>query len=848
MTFGGGGATNAALSVVVMAALAIAVVPTPVAGTTGTLIITTDTTLTEDHNGDIVIAADDITLDCAGYSVTGSGSGFGIVLDGRTGVTVKNCHVRDFTYGLHLIISNNNILTGNNASSGIRGISLGLSDNNTLIGNNASGSSQGISITSSNNNTLIGNNASGSFQGIYLSFSSNNNFLTGNNASDNVQGIYLEFSNNNTLTGNNANSSGIGIILSSSDNNTVTGNNASSNGQSGITVDSSNNNTLTGNNASSSGLGGFYILDSNNNTFTGNNASVSGLWGFGIFDSNNNTFTGNNASGISQGISITSSNNNTLTGNNASSSSIGISLGSSNNNTLARNNASDNGQGIWLSFSDSNVLTENTVSSNTDYGIYLNASSNTIHHNDFIENTIQAFVVSPHDNTWSNASGGNYWSDYTGVDADGDGIGDTPYAIFRGNQDDSPLMCLWKSPPPRPAACFSTFPESPVIGDTITFDASASYDPDGFVASYDWDFGDGNTTTVTDPVIIHVYPAPGSYTVELTVTDNDGLGSSISRSIAVAANVSTAPQNLEATAGDAQVDLAWQSPFSDGGSAITNIRIYRGTSSGSLSFLVEVGDLLTYTDTGLTNGVTQYYEVSAVNAVGEGPRSNDASATPMIPDTTSPTVTITSPSDGMALPSIFVLISGTASDNVAVEEVELSLDGTTYFVVSGTTSWSSGTVTLAEGLNTIYARATDTAGNTETVSIAVTVDTIGPAAVAGEDQMVNAGDTVSFDASGSSDDVAIVSYAWDFGDGTTGTGETVTHIYTVPGTYTVTLGVQDAAGNADTDMLVVTVEAEPVNPIPLDVVTLGIVGVVAAAAAGVALLLWRRRAAGKGKS
>ncbi len=165
----------------------------------------------------------------------------------------------------------------------------------------------------------------------------------------------------------------------------------------------------------------------------------------------------------------------------------------------------------------------------------------------------------------------------------------------------------------------------------------------------------------------------------------------------------------------------------------------------------------------------------------------------------------------------------------------------------GTTSWSAA-LTLVEGSNTIFARATDTAGNTATASLAVTVDTVKPTANAGEDQTVNAGATASFDASGSSDDVAIVSYEWDFGDGTTGTGETTTHIYTDPGTYTVTLTVRDAAGNVDTDVLIVTVETEPVNPIPPEVVTFGVVGAIATAAAGVALLLWRRRAGGKGKA
>jgi len=93
----------------------------------------------------------------------------------------------------------------------------------------------------------------------------------------------------------------------------------------------------------------------------------------------------------------------------------------------------------------------------------------------------------------------------------------------------------------------------------------------------------------------------------------------------------SAPQNLAATAGNAQVGLTWQAPASNGGSPITNYRIYRGTSSNGETLLATIGNVLTYTDTAVTNGVAYYYQVSAVNAAGEGPRSNEASATPSLP-------------------------------------------------------------------------------------------------------------------------------------------------------------------------------------------------------------------------
>ena len=88
-------------------------------------------------------------------------------------------------------------------------------------------------------------------------------------------------------------------------------------------------------------------------------------------------------------------------------------------------------------------------------------------------------------------------------------------------------------------------------------------------------------------------------------------------------------QNLQAEAGDARVLLTWSPPSDDGGSTITAYRIYRGTRSGDLGLarLAEVDVALTYVDH-VTSDVTYYYQVSAVNGIGEGARSNETSATP----------------------------------------------------------------------------------------------------------------------------------------------------------------------------------------------------------------------------
>lgn len=89
-----------------------------------------------------------------------------------------------------------------------------------------------------------------------------------------------------------------------------------------------------------------------------------------------------------------------------------------------------------------------------------------------------------------------------------------------------------------------------------------------------------------------------------------------------------APVTLTATAGTGSVALSWGAPTSDGGTAITNYRIYRGTSSGGETWLATLGDVTSYNDAGLTNGTTYYYRVSASNAAGEGKPSVERSATP----------------------------------------------------------------------------------------------------------------------------------------------------------------------------------------------------------------------------
>jgi PKD repeat protein len=86
-------------------------------------------------------------------------------------------------------------------------------------------------------------------------------------------------------------------------------------------------------------------------------------------------------------------------------------------------------------------------------------------------------------------------------------------------------------PPQPPVALFDYSPKPPLINQLITFDASASYDPDGTIVSYQWKFGD--TGTATGKIVTHKYTAPGTYQVNLTVTDNEGLKDSEIKEITV---------------------------------------------------------------------------------------------------------------------------------------------------------------------------------------------------------------------------------------------------------------------------------------------------------------------------
>ena len=144
-----------------------------------------------------------------------------------------------------------------------------------------------------------------------------------------------------------------------------------------------------------------------------------------------------------------------------------------------------------------------------------------------------------------------------------------------------------------------------------------------------------SSVTVSSPVNANLAP-PGYYLIHVLNSSGVPSAGQIIQLPGLSGpppspTVPSDPLSLQATAGDAQVYLSWAAPSSNGGSSITSYKIYRSASSGTETFLAATGNVLSYTDTAVTNDQTYFYKVTAVNSVGESSQSNEASAIPSTP-------------------------------------------------------------------------------------------------------------------------------------------------------------------------------------------------------------------------
>jgi parallel beta-helix repeat protein len=212
--------------------------------TSGTLVVETDTTLTADHSGNIWIAADSVTLNCAGHSVDGSVTQIGIAAFARTGVTIRNCNVRGFAHGISLSAVDGFSLIGNTTSGNEgAGISLSVATHGLLAGNVARENGWGIGLQYVRNVEIARNRATGNghdgvkvhtpWQGTH--YSTGIRFLDNVSWGNGWAGFNLgELADGNTLAGNLAFSNkGHGFVVGSSYN-TLERNIAIANGSTGF--------------------------------------------------------------------------------------------------------------------------------------------------------------------------------------------------------------------------------------------------------------------------------------------------------------------------------------------------------------------------------------------------------------------------------------------------------------------------------------------------------------------------------------------------------------------------------------------------------------------------------------
>lgn len=204
-----------------------------------------------------------------------------------------------------------------------------------------------------------------------------------------------------------------------------------------------------------------------------------------------------------------------------------------------------------------------------------------------------------------------------------------------------------------------------------------------------------------------------------------------------------------------------------------------------------------------TAGKDSWYGYGLVDADEAAPFTGPVDA--------SPSISITNPVNG-SVASGTIMITANASDDNGIAQVDFYLDGVLLgFDALNPYEWLWDSTGVSDGSHAITATAVDTALQSKSDSVSITVDNVNdpPVANAGPDQTAYVGATVSFDGSQSTDDRGIVSYAWDFGDGATASGAVVNHVYTATGIYTVTLTVVDSGGISASDTLTVTVNDPP---------------------------------------
>ncbi|WP_439591355.1 PKD domain-containing protein [Microbacterium sp.] len=384
-----------------------------------------------------------------------------------------------------------------------------------------------------------------------------------------------------------------------------------------------------------------------------------------------------------------------------------------------------------------------------------------------------------------------------------------------------------------PVAAFT----STTSGLTASFVGTGSSDPDGTIASYAWTFGDGATASTASPS--RTYAAGGTYDVTLTVTDNQGATNSITKQVTVTAPPATgnavATDSFERTVaaggwGSADLGGSWSfvgaaSRFSvTGGAGVISLN-NSTTQNANLASVSSANTTVSATFTvdkiangqyvalvGRQVGADQYILRSRIGGDGSvilyvlrnGTAIGAGFTVPGLTVTTNTAYTLKFQVQGTGTTNLSAKMWAAAGAEPAAWQLTRT-DTNAALQAPGSVGLFSWVPTSAAAYP-VALRFTDFAVTDPTVAE-------GPnqAPVAAFTSSAS-GLTASFNGSTSTDaDGSITSYAWNFGDGTNGTGATATRAYTAAGTYNVTLTVTDNAGATNAITKAITVAAPPAN-------------------------------------
>ena len=344
------------------------------------------------------------------------------------------------------------------------------------------------------------------------------------------------------------------------------------------------------------------------------------------------------------------------------------------------------------------------------------------------------------------------------------------------------------APNSDPSAAF----EHTAQGLNVQFDASGSADTDGSITEYAWDFGDGTTQAASTEGITHLYTEAGEYTVTLVVTDDRGGSATTSRQV----TVEELPQPPVAVIASEQSGL---SVSLNGGESTDP----DGSITGWLWDLGDGSEPQTSETVNHTYAEDGSYTVTLT--VTDDQDLEHTATTQLVVANAAPQAAMQVSLDGLDL-----TVDGSGSSDAEAGSLSYAWDFGDGNSATGATAEHSYT---SEGNYQVELVVTDEHGATDSTTQEVSVQLANVAPEALFDSTIDEL-TVQFDASASNDpDGEILEYAWDFGDGQTGTGPTPEHTYATTDAYGVTLVVTDNDGATHSLTSVVQVfAAEVLDP------------------------------------